>query len=104
MRILTAMSGLSARQKICSGDGARCLRGVGSSFGLFGSFVGALEKNLRIPSFFFNCRSLSSSEGADDSSEEDDMLFGGWLRLCLSLGGNVGAGREMERQRKLSRI
>jgi hypothetical protein len=29
-----------------------------------------LEKNLKIPPFFFNCKSLSSSEGTDDNSEE----------------------------------
>lgn len=36
---------------------------------------GALEKNLRIPSFLVNCRSVSTSDGTSDSSEESSELM-----------------------------
>jgi hypothetical protein len=43
-----------------------------------GAGPGAFLKNLRMPSFLVNCRSLSSSEGADDKSDdrsdESDIL------------------------------
>jgi hypothetical protein len=77
--IRTAISGLSARVDICSGEGSRLRRGGGdiSTRGT-ASDLGTFEKNLRIPSFFFNCRSISSSDGADDKSEESDIF---WLWL-----------------------
>jgi len=73
--IHTAISGLSAKVYSCSGEGSRFLRGGGeiSTRGTVPDF-GTLEKNLRMPSFFFNCRSISSSDGADDRSEESDIF------------------------------
>jgi len=69
------MSGLSARLGTCSGEGSRLRRGGGeiSTRGT-ASDLGTLEKNLRMPSFFFNCRSISSSDGADERSEESDIF------------------------------
>ena len=102
----TAMSGLSARQKTWSGEGSRFLRGWGTSTAtLDGVGLGAaFEKNLRIPSFCVNSRSCSTSEGAEDKSEESDILVGCCLDLgCRRLGEKFGRVERDERQRKLSR-
>lgn len=68
------MSGLSARTNSCGGEGARCFLGGDSILGAVPG-CGAFEKNLRIPSFFFNCRSVSTSEGTSDRSEESAELM-----------------------------
>lgn len=76
------MSGLSDRTYSCGGEGS--LSGGGgdeSSFLGFSVFLGlTFEKNFSIPPFFFSWRSLSSSEGTEDSSEEssDNMMLMLW--------------------------
>jgi hypothetical protein len=52
--------------------------------------LGALEKNFNIPSFLFNCKSISESDGAEERSEESDMVL-----LLSQLVGDVE--REMWR-------
>lgn len=74
-RLLTATSGLSAKTYSCGGDGSRLGRGGDSAFGLEVAAGAALEKNLRIPSFFVNCRSVSTSDGTSDNSEDSSELM-----------------------------
>jgi hypothetical protein len=80
------MSGLSANTYSWGGDGSLFARG--GDFGALGAApgLGAFEKNLRIPSFLVNCRSLSSSEGTEESA--DDSLSDILARLlrCGQLG------------------
>lgn len=73
---LTAMSGLSANTYSCGGEGSRFGRGgEASTLGFADEVGGALEKNLRIPSFLVNWRSVSSSDGTEESSEESSELM-----------------------------
>lgn len=60
---------MSANTYSCGGDGSRFRGGVLSFLG-FAVFGVTLLKNLRMPSFFSNFRSVSSSEGTDESMEE----------------------------------
>jgi len=69
------MSGLSAKTYSWGGEGARCFRGGDASTLGAAAGRGAFEKNLRIPSFFVNWRSVSSSEGTEDSSEDSSELI-----------------------------
>jgi hypothetical protein len=73
--IHTAMSGLSANTYSWGGDASLLGRG-GDSILVAGAGLGALEKNLRIPSFLDNWRSSSSSDGTDERSEDSspDMV------------------------------
>lgn len=95
MQVLTARSGLSARTYSCGGEGSLFGRGGEASTLAWGALRGALEKNLRIPSFLANCRFVSSSDGTslrtEESSEESsaDILvvvvvvvpgWGGWWK------------------------
>lgn len=67
------MSGLSAKTYSCGGEGS--LSGGGGDESAF-LFLGlTLEKNFSIPPFFFSWRSLSSSEGTDESSEESSDIM-----------------------------
>jgi hypothetical protein len=69
------MSGLSANTYSWGGEGSRLGRGgEASTLGLLVG-RGALEKNLRIPSFFVNRRLVSSSEGTEDKSEESSDIM-----------------------------
>lgn len=71
------MSGLSDKTYSCGGEGS--LSGGGgdeSAFLGFSVVLGlTLEKNFRIPPFFFSWRSLSSSEGTEESSEESSDIM-----------------------------
>lgn len=86
------MSGLSARTYSCGGEGSRFGRGGDS--GAFGAAdgAGAFEKNLRIPFFLVNLRSVSMSEGTSDSSDDSSELI---LAVVVFEGGELfGWSRE----------
>lgn len=74
------MSGLSASTYSCGGEGDRLgLGGEASSEGCLVTLVdgvalvlSTLWKNFRMPCFFSNCTSDSSSEGGGDREDRDD--------------------------------
>lgn len=80
--LLTAISGLSARMNSCGGEASLSGGGGESSFeatfflGLLALVSLTLEKKRSIPPLFFSCRSVSSSDGAEERSDESDMVAG----------------------------
>ena len=70
------MSGLSAKTYSCGGEGSLSGGGGDESAFLGFSVLGlTLEKNFSIPPFFLSWRSLSSSEGTEESSEESSDIM-----------------------------
>jgi len=69
------MSGLSASTYSWGGDGSLLRGGVEALRGWVEG-LGTFGKNLRIPSFFCNCRSVSTSDGTEERSElsSSDMV------------------------------
>lgn len=86
MQELTARSGLSARTYSCGGESSLFGRGGEASTLAWGALRGALEKNLRIPSFLDNWRSVSSSDGREERSEESSAIFTVVVMVILGWG------------------